>query len=365
MRAIKKRLPKARMIGVGGPLMRAEGLDCLMPMEEFQIMGFVQVLRHLPQLWKKFGRIREAILSAKPAIVIGIDYPGWNIRMAQALKKRHFSGKLVQYISPTVWAWGKGRVQKMAKCLDLLLTILPFEQECYASTTLPVHYVGHPTLESIRRYKYDPNWKETAALPQVAQLIALFPGSRPEELKRNLAKQLEAAHLLKKEQPTRFFAISCAHADYQPVIHQAASSFGLLSGKDYCLVPSQQSYDLMFHCDGALAKSGTVTLELALHQKPTVVTYEISKWNRFFAQYIFRINLPFYCIVNILAKNELFPEFIKQSFTGQDLAQKLQPLLKIGPKRSACIKGCQQLTAILGEKFASDEAAKAIEELLL
>jgi lipid-A-disaccharide synthase len=355
--ALKRKLPHYAFHGVGGPLMRNEGLDCVMAMEKFAVMGFSDVLRSLPKLVKQFYQVRNAILKQNPEVVIFIDYPGFNLRMAKALRKKGYKGKLVHYICPTVWAWGKKRIKQMNKTLDLLLTIYPFEEDCFAHTTLKVLYVGNPVKEEILEHAYNHNWYQELGLESKDNLIALFPGSRKAEIERNLPKQLQALQIFKQEHPSATFAISCANQESTQLIQ------GMVD-RSVKLVPIQFRYELMRDCDTAIAKSGTVTLELALHKRPSVVVYEVSKLNRFIARYLIRLKLHYFCIVNILLGKEVFPELIKEPYTPQLLADTLHSLYQKGIKRDGCIENCTKLDALLQEKRPSEQASRAILELL-
>ena len=156
---LKKKRPNLKIKGIGGPRMRAVGLECLLPMEEFQVMGFIDVLSSLPKLYRMFKKIRDEILSAKPSAVLFIDYPGFNLRMARSLKKRKSPSKLLQFVCPSVWAWGKGRIPLMEKNLDKLMTLLPFEPELFSHGSLDVEYVGHPLISRIESHQYDSQWR--------------------------------------------------------------------------------------------------------------------------------------------------------------------------------------------------------------
>ena len=160
-------------------------------MEEFQVMGFSDVLKALPRLWKHFYSLRNRILAEQPDAVILIDYPGFNLRLARALRQQGYGGKIIQYICPSVWAHGKQRIETLSLHYDLLLTIYPFESTYFEQSLLPVKYVGNPLEENIRTYSYQENWKETLHLPSSEHLIALFPGSRLGEIKKHVPMQLK------------------------------------------------------------------------------------------------------------------------------------------------------------------------------
>lgn len=364
VKAMLQQIPNIRFIGVGGPQMRILGVECILTMEDFELMGFSDVLMSLPKQIKQFYKIRNAIMTQRPAVVILIDYPGFNLRLARSLRKKGYTGKIMQYISPTVWAWGSGRIKTMAESLDLLLTILPFEPECFKETSLPVQYVGHPTVETLSNHRYEDNWLQNLGFEKLDEIIALFPGSRKGELLHNLPKQLEAAKLLKELHPQARFAISCARQEFALTIRECITQSRLKIDEDAFTVPSLYSYELMRDCRTAIAKSGTVTLELALHQKPTVVVYQLTRLNKFIAQYCLRLNLPYYCLVNILAKQEVFPELIANGYTPESLCTELNKLHKDSKERENCISACIDLQNILEHKSASKEAAKAIEKLI-
>lgn len=360
--ALRTDLKDLVVTGVGGPQMRAQGISNVLAMEDFNVMGFSDVLASLPRLWKQFNRVRDHILETSPKTVIFIDSPSFSLRMAKTLRKRGFKGKIVQYISPTVWAWGKERIQQLADFFDLLLTVYPFEKPYFDQTSLHVQYVGNPIKETIRQHRYDPHWKKLFSIKESDQLIALFPGSRPAEIQRNLPKQLAAARLILEKYPETSFTVSCADKSNMPALKRILDESGLKPEQVF-FIPKAYSYELMSCCRSAIAKSGTVTLELALHHCPTVVVYELSWLNRFIAQYWLRVNLPHYCIVNILGQGEIFPELIVQGFTAENLYEKLSALHEEGPVRKACIAGCVEIDTLLSAVDASKRAAQAILEM--
>lgn len=364
--SLKQLLPDVQPCGVGGPLMRQEGLHCVLPMEEFQVMGFADIVRKFPTIWKQFHHIRDHILETKPDITVLIDYPGFNLRLAKALRKKGYQGKIVHYICPTIWAWGYDRIQTLVKTLDLLLTIFPFEPPLFANTSLNTRFVGHPLVAAVQSHTYDNQWREKLGIPVSDNLIALFPGSRPGEISRFLKRQLQAALQLKQEDPSIQIAISCTSPEVTPLITEIARELHQQVGKDLYVVPRENSYDLMRACRTAIAKSGTVNLELALHGKPAVVVYEVSLTNYLIMWYVLRLHLDHYSIVNILCERTVYPELLQEDFTPQNVYKALKPLHQDGEARDACIRGCDQARALLGTDqsiIASDQAAKAITTL--
>ena len=328
-------------------------------------MGFSDVIKKLPQIIRQFRFIRRSILELQPDGVILIDYPDFNLRLADHLRKKGYRGKIMYYISPTVWAWRKGRIALMTKNLDLLLTIYPFESQYYQGSSLPVTYVGNPLREYLKNYSYDPAWKEAVQIPSDAPILALFPGSRPGEIERNLPLQLQSVYrLLEQTGATRHVAISCDALGHTAALLQVAKKCGWPANKKLYFVPRKYTYELMRDSHTALAKSGTVTLELALHHVPTVVIYKMTTFNYVVAKYLMRLNLPRYCIVNILLQKEAFTECIEYGLTVQNISEQLSKVDSPGAHRSACLMDCQSLSTILHGEDASTCAAEAILERL-
>lgn len=350
--------------GVGGPRMRQENFECFLPMEEFQVMGFSDVIRSLPHLLKLFYQVRNFILKTKPDCVILIDYPGFNLRLAQSLRKKGFKGKLVQYICPTVWAHGKKRIETLNNHYDLLLTIYPFEADYFSHTKLKVEYIGNPLAETIRAHAYQSDWKAQMKLPIEKDLIALFPGSRFGEIQKHAPQQLKIASELKERYPNLHFALSCAQESMHELLLNLIQQGPLRLNQDIHIIPPHAHYDLMNTCNTALAKSGTVTLELALHSVPAIVHYELSALNYFFAKYMLKLNLPHYCIVNILGKQKIFPEFLGRHLSTDQMRDNLKEIHFNTTQREHIQQACEKIKEQLGSKSSHQYAAQLIQELM-
>jgi lipid-A-disaccharide synthase len=362
MRAMRQREPHWEFFGVGGPEMIGQGLQVTLPMSDFQVFGFTDILSKLPRLWLQFRQTRELILQRQPDAVILVDYPGFNLRLARSLRKAGYQGKIIQLICPTVWAWGKGRIDTLAANDDLLLAIFPFEPPLFAHTGLQVKFIGHPLVEKVAQHAYVNDWRAQCQIAPSSRTLALFPGSRPSEIRRLLPRQLQAARLLRAQDSELQVLISCADPDLEPAIKAEVQRAGL----NAALVPKRFTYELMTDCRTALAKSGTVTLELALHNVPTVVIYETSAVNTWIARYVIRLKLPYLCIVNILCGYSVFLEWIRRPFTAEDLVEDLRKLHFEGPERTQCLEGCRKMQDALqtpSGRSPANEAACAIEEL--
>lgn len=352
--------------GVPGPKMRAVGVKAILKMEEFQVMGFTDVFKSLPDLTKKFFLVRDHILQTKPKGVLLIDYPGFNLRLAKSLRKKGYTGKIIHYICPSVWAWGKNRVQTISENVDRLLTIYPFEAKYFLETKLDVEYIGNPLVETIQSHPFRSDWRQVAGLPpKTERLIGVFPGSRVKEIERNAPVILKALKLLKDKLPNSQFALSVTSPKLQPLLTTLIAESQLKLNSDLFLIPSSFNYELMQDLDLAIAKSGTVTLELALFKCPTVVVYGLSTLNWLIAKYLFRLNLPYYCIVNILKNKLVFPEIIERGFNPEHIADTAYQLETTPFWKAQCIKDCEEIERSLSGSSSSRQAALSVEELIL
>lgn len=330
--------PTLKIGAVAGPKMRALPVQEFFPMEKLQVMGFIDVLLALPKIAKQFYAIRNKILELNPKAVVFIDYPGLHLRMERSLRKKGYKGKLIHMVCPTVWAWGKKWIPRMAETLDLLLAFFPFEKACFAHTQLPVKYIGHPLTIPVA--EFIPSGKFQG------KILGLFPGSRKTEIERNLPLQLKVARRLRELDPSLLLAVSVTHFD--------------LKIPDAILVPPEDNYELMRASHLALATSGTVTLELALHGIPTVVNYAIKPLDCFIAQKIFRIHLPFYCLANIVVNKSVFPELFGPNLTEEQLFFWAQKMWFDEEARKMSLLGCAEVRKSLGVKRAAQEAAEAV-----
>lgn len=369
IRALKALQPDFECAGVGGDEMSAEGLQSLLPFKDFAVMGFSDVILAYPLLRRHFYALARQILEENPLAVVLIDYPGFNLRLARFLRRNGYRGKLIQYVAPSVWAWKKGRIQAMSESLDLLLTIFPFEPPHFANTPLKAVYVGNPLIEEMKSRvrsqepfaKSSKDWRDRLNLPLEKPLIALFPGSRPAEVKRHLPLFIEAAKIFSKGHPGYGIAISIGHRDLLFAISKILEEAGLKEEVDYWLIPGEERYLLMQEAEVALAKSGTVALELALQGCPTAIAYNLPLLNFILAKWVFQIRLPHYALPNILLNEAIFPEFYRPWLKPSPLAEALKLQLT---NRKLIAEKSVRLEEILTKKNASREAAREILSLV-
>lgn len=360
--SLKKMDPDSTFHGVGGPMMLEEGLNPLLRMEELTVMGFQEIILSLPALIKKLFFLSRWILEKKPQAVILIDFPDFNLLLARLLRRGGFQGKIVQMIPPTVWAWRKGRIRTLEKNFDLALSIYPFEKKIYQNTKLPVTYIGNPVMEAVASHQPDKSFRNRFGFHEKEHIIALFPGSRRQEVSNNLLLQLEALKLATDKTAKYRVAVSLARQEMKEDVEKliGAASWG----DRITIVPASSRYDLMDSCTLAIAKSGTVTLELALKKRPAVVTYAVSSLNYFIAKYIVRLNLRHFAIANILTGEELFPEHIADRAPKEAIAASIRDLLTNESRRQKIHHLQDVLFQELAKACPEQEIEKAMRSLL-
>lgn len=366
--AMREQEPLSSFFGVAGVAMRQAGVVPWLCVEQLSQMGFVDVIKALPQLICHFRRIKRQILEGQFDAVLFIDYPGFNLRMARALRRAGYRGRLIHYIAPTVWAHGRGRIDQMARDLDLLLVILPFEPDCFSASSLPVHYVGHPTKERLANLSPDLTWRQQVGIPEELPLIAFFPGSRPAELRRHLPLMLQVWCQIQPSLSKSYrLAISCSEESWKPLIEAELQKANVPIGEKAYLVGGDGSRQkaLMEEAHVALAKSGTVALELALLGCPSVLIYRTRSIDRWIARYLLRLELPYYSLPNLLMGRELFPEHIARGCEPVAIAADMCRLLSDREAATHCREGCRALQLLLGESAPSRKAAQFILQSLI
>lgn len=356
IRSLLEKDAHLKIIGVGGPRMRSiKEFNCIFPMEKFHVMGFIDVLIALPKLICNFYFIKNAILKADPKTIVFIDYPDFNLRMAKQLKKSGFKGKICHYICPSIWAWRKNRIFLMEKVLDTLFCILPFEKSYFKHSSLQVNYVGHPLIKRLEEHLPSP-----LTFPEGKKLIAIFPGSRKKEILLNFPMQMQLIQKLAKEFSDLHFVISIAHSRFLSQIKEILAESALLESGRISFIQQEQNYDLMRMAHLAIAKSGTVTLELALHKIPTVIIYGIAPLDLFIARNLLKIKLPFYGLPNIIYQKELFPELFGTNLTKQKLYTLAKNFLLNENARNECQEKCKELYTLLKNRDADGDIAEAL-----
>jgi lipid-A-disaccharide synthase len=366
LKRLKESHPNLKISGVAGPKMRETGLELFMPMENFQVMGYSAVFKSLPWLIYLFKKTERYILKENPKAVLFIDFPGFNLRMAKALRKKGFSNKLIHYICPTVWAHGKKRIYTLSDTLDSLLSIFPFEHKYFKETPLKPTYIGHPLIEQATEKVFSPNWREKCNIPNNAKLIGLFPGSRSHEIKQNFSQILSSCLLFQKTNPDYKFVVSVAEQKLESAIKKRIAKTSLKLNEDIYCISSDENFHLMNDIKASIATSGTITFELGALKVPTVVVYHLSRFNAFIARHVIKLRMPYYCIVNIITKKHIFPELYYLDFIPQKVADSLSQLCNNKSYLyKNCLKGCEEMLEIMhSDKPPSTLAALEISSLI-
>ncbi|MCY1405837.1 Lipid-A-disaccharide synthase [compost metagenome] len=350
MRALKARHPAVEFIGVGGPLMQAEGLTSYFPMERLSVMGLVEVLGRLRELLARRKKLVADLIAAKPDVFIGIDAPDFNLNIE--LKLRQAGIKTVHYVSPSVWAWRQKRVLKIREGCDLMLTLFPFEAKFYEEKGVPVRFVGHTLADAIPLEADRAAARAELGLPD-GPLVALMPGSRGGEVGRLGALFLDTAQRLRALRPGVRFVMPCASAQRRAQLEE------LLAGRDLPLtLLDGQSHLALAACDAVLIASGTATLEALLYKRPMVVAYRLAPLTFWILKRM--VKSPYISLPNLLAQRLLVPELLQDDATVEALAQTLSPLIEGGEEQT---RGFDEIHRTL-RLDASNQAADAVLNLI-
>ena len=351
MQALKARHPHIEFIGVGGPLMQAEGLTSYFPMERLAVMGLVEVLGRLPELLARRRHLIKTLIDAKPDVFIGIDAPDFNLGLE--LKLRRGGIKTVHYVSPSVWAWRQKRVLKIRDACDLMLCLFPFEAQFYDAHQVPVRFVGHPLADAIPQQADRAAARAALDLPQDSTVVALLPGSRGGEVARLGALFLDTAVRLRTLRPGIRFVVPCASPERRVQLEQ------MLVGRDLPLtLLDGRSHDALAACDAVLIASGTATLEALLYKRPMVVAYKVAPLTYLILKRL--VSSAYISLPNLLAGRLLVPELIQDAATPEALAQALAPLLNDGEVQT---EGFDVIHRAL-RRDASAQAAEAVLKLV-
>ena len=353
--AIRKRLPGAQFFGVGGEALAAQGVRILCPAHELAVVGLSEVTERLPAVARALRAIGKVIREEKPRLAILVDFPDFNFWVARLAKYRGV--KVMYYISPQVWAWRTYRVRTIARLVDRMVVIFPFEEEFYRSKGVPAVFVGHPFREtlppSVPREVLLKKW----GLSPERFTVALLPGSRGSEISRHLPIMLAAAELITRALPGTQFILPLASTTPAEMVHGLTTSFtGIL-----CIIGGQ-SFQTLTAAHVAVAASGTATLEAALAGTPTVIIYRVSPLTFQVGRLMVRVN--HIGMANLLAGEGMFPELIQEDCNPERIAQEVINLIKDPERLEALRRGLTRIINDLGEPGASARAAQVALELI-
>ena len=349
MRSLHVLDPELKFIGRGGPQMQqVAGAQFKNWIGDAAVLGLWEVLRKYGYFREQFRQTLNEIQESKPDAVVLIDYPGFNLRLARALRRQSHSQKTIYYISPQVWAWNRGRIKKMACFIDLVLCIFPFETDLYAASGLHAVFVGHPMIERLETQKIDTHRDQN--------LIGLFPGSRSREVRKIFPVMIEAARRLLQLNPTLRFQVAAASEEL------ASEMSERLADRQAIEITVGQTATIMQRAFVGMVASGSATLEAAYYGMPFVLIYKVA-WPTYVAARLV-VNVEFLGMPNLLAAKEVVPEFIQHEAKPDAIVNAVRLLMEDSSARARMISDFDATTSKLGGTGASERAAQAILEEL-
>jgi lipid-A-disaccharide synthase len=354
LRELKKN-PKLKAYGVGGPMLKAAGQEQSLNLAKHAVVGLTDVLKNLPKFLKIFREVKHEIAEVNPDVVILVDYPGFNLRLAKALHGQRNAPAIVYYVSPQVWAWKAGRAKLMERILDRLLVIFPFEVDWFAkhAPKLKTKWVGHPLADRwIAQAKEGPK--------DEIPCVALLPGSRAKEIAKHWPVLLQAAQRIVREQKNvTFMTLATDHEMRQKLEEEWARQ--PMSGVSLDILAGQ-SLTQLTRCSLAIVASGTATLECAMAGLPMLVIYKTSWLTYWLGRFL--IQLPYLSMVNVLAGEKVVPEFLQGAMEPERLAKAALQILR-NPKGAEAMAGrIRDVAKKLGGPGAAARAATEVEEVL-
>jgi lipid-A-disaccharide synthase len=349
VRELKRLSPGCEVFGIGGDKMQSAGMQLIYHVRELSIMGFWEVLEHLPLIRSVEKTLLALLKVRRPDVVLLIDYPGFNLRFAR--QARQHGMKIIYYISPQVWAWNPGRVKKMKGLIDKMLVVFPFEVDIYSKEGIDVEFVGHPLLEVLDQPQARDAFCKRWELNDQKRIVGLFPGSRRQEVERIFPSMLGAARILHQHHGTQTIVGVASTLEKEYVTSFLRDDFPVT-------LIHNATYDAMKNADVALVTSGTATLETGFLQTPMIVVYKTSFLTYLIGRLLVRIkNIG---LVNIVAGRKIVPEILQYQLTPRRLAQEASNILESEGKQKEMSEGLAVVKEKLGTPGASQRVAKSI-----
>ncbi len=344
IRAIKSQHPYTRFVGHGGKAMKEAGMEILEQTESLAIMGFAEVVKHLPYMLNVMEKTMDKLREIRPDRIILIDYPGFNLRLSKKCKTLQIP--ITYFILPQLWAWKEGRIRYFKQYIEQSLCIFPFEQEWYEARGVPANFVGHPFSELTAPIMGKPEFFKKHGLLESAPVLTLLPGSRQQEINRHWPVFLNAVSLLKN-----------THPDLQVVVGKAPS-VRFPEMPELFHIESNDVRAAMAYGTAAITASGTASLECAVMDTPEVVCYKLAPISFLIAKQFNKA--PFVAMANLIAGREVVPELLQNKMTPQSIARACLPLLTPSIERKAMLSGFEEVRRTLGIPGVYERAAEAI-----
>lgn len=349
-RELKRLAPQVELFGFGGELMEAESVRLIRNYKDYNVMGVVEVIRNLRRILKLLDDLTETIRLEKPDLLVLIDYPDFNWRLARRAKA--LGVKILSYIPPSAWAWRKGRAKDCAAIADVFVAIFPFELPVYEAAGAKIFFLGNPLVDTVKPTMTPTEARKFFGVDESDHVVLLMPGSRRQEIKLLLPSMLNAAKILSKR-PIKFFLPVADSVDRSELERQISAA-----GVEIILAESARRYDLMQIADAAAATSGTVVLEAALLNLPCVVCYKMAPLNFFIGKLL--VDIKFFSLPNILAGEEILTELLQDAVTPERIADEVTKLLRDSANRARVTEKLRVACAKLGKSGAATRVAQKI-----
>jgi lipid-A-disaccharide synthase len=353
--AIKRLDPHVVLCGIGGDKMQQAGVRILISSSEMAVVGLTEAVFRARTILKAYRVLKALIKSASPDLLILIDYPDFNIRMAGLAKRYHIP--VLYYISPQVWAWRRGRVRKISRRVDRMAVILPFEEAFYREHGVNVTYVGHPLMDAIPDRPDPQRIRSDRGLDSHRHTLALLPGSRKEEVKHLAPIMVRAAEILKGRYPNMRFVLPLAptiQADYVEPFTSSKTA--------HIEISASGLYEVLRPCNAALVASGTATLETAIMGVPMVIAYKVSPLSYWVGRRV--IKIPHIGLVNLVAGERVVPELIQDEVTPERLAAEASTILDRREVREEMVQKLEEVRNRLGKRGASERTAQIAIQMI-
>ena len=354
IRELKSLQPELIITGIGGDRMKSSGMNLIYHSDQMAILGFVEVIKHLPFIRQVRKKIIETVIQENIRCVVLIDYPGFNLNIAKKLKERGI--KIIYYVSPQIWAWAKGRVKKVQRFVDKMLVVFPFEVEFYNNEKVNVEYVGHPLVERISQYKFlsKEDFFAKYNLDEEKKTLLVMPGSREQEVKEIFPETIKAADMLAKKFDLQVVVAKSKNID--------AKVFRDLSVSEKFTLIEDHNYELMKYSYFGIIKSGTSTLEAGYFSLPMVVVYKTSSLTYLIGKQL--IKLDKIGMVNILLDKMVVPELIQNEANSENIINTTSKIISDEKIYQSIKHKLEFVKEKLGSGGASKKAAKTILEIM-
>lgn len=351
--ALRERQPDVEMFGVGGDRMQRAGMELIYHVEDLAFMGFSEVVKHLGEIRRKFYHLLDVVKDRQPDILVLVDYPGFNLRFGKKVKQ--LGVPVFYFIAPQVWAWHQSRAKTMATFVDRMAVLFEFEVDFFQKYGLETHFVGHPLLDSLNVKLSRDEFYQKYDLPFGAPVLALFAGSRKQEIDTLLPPLLQTAQQLKAHHPDVQIAVSRA-ATIPP-----SYILPYLDGAQDTIALVDDTYELIKYAQAAIVKSGTSTLETAIFETPFLIVYKVSPLSYAIGKRV--VKIPFIGLANIVAGEQVAKEFIQNDVTAESLLPEVERCMFDETYRQEKVQKMRNIKKRLGEPGAAEKTAELILQL--